>query len=137
MGEVHNYLPRLTVNELLIRDLIAEQTPCFAMGYVEDRKEKCGFIALRPEEPIPYQVTRQGMNFGHSVLGTDQYKFVWVNVFELPIRMGDELIEASIAMLRVIAGPISYFFIRPSQLISQSPFCKILVIPLLHVCHLF
>lgn len=74
MGEVHNCLPRLTVNQLLIRDLMAAQAPCFAMGYVEDRKEKCGFIAVRPESPIPNQVTQQGMNFGHSVLGTSQYK---------------------------------------------------------------
>ena len=53
MGEVHNYLPRLRVNELLIRDLMAAQAPCFALGYVEDRKEKSGFIAVRPESPIP------------------------------------------------------------------------------------
>lgn len=39
MGEVHNYLPRLTVNQLLIRDLMAEQASCFAVGYVEERKE--------------------------------------------------------------------------------------------------
>ena len=74
MGEIHNFLPRLTVNQLLIRDLMAAQAPCFALGYVEDRKEKCGFIAVRPESPIPNQVTQRGMNFGHSVLGTSQYK---------------------------------------------------------------
>ncbi len=47
MGEVRNFLPRLTVYQLLIRDLMASQAPCFALGYVEDREEKCGFIVVR------------------------------------------------------------------------------------------
>ena len=74
MGEVHNYLPRLTVSQLFIRDLMAAQSPCFALGYVENRSEKCGFIAIRPETSIPDQVTQRGMNFDHSVLGTHEYK---------------------------------------------------------------
>ncbi len=74
MSKVHNFLPRLTVNELLIQDLMAAQAPCFALGYVKERNEKCDFIAVRPESPLPKQVTDQGMNFGHSVMGTSEYR---------------------------------------------------------------
>lgn len=53
MGEVHNYLPRLTVNQLLIRDLMAAQAPCFALGYVEDRKRNA--VSLRYGQRDLYQ----------------------------------------------------------------------------------
>jgi hypothetical protein len=74
MGEVPNYVPQLIANELLIREVLEAQSPCFAMGYVEDRKEKCGFIAMRPEKTIPSHVTEKGMRFGHSVLGSNEHK---------------------------------------------------------------
>ncbi|MGI2029704.1 hypothetical protein [Endozoicomonas acroporae] len=124
MGEVHNYLPRLIANELLIRDLMAEQPPCFAMGYVEDRKEKCGFIALRPEEPIPYQVTRQGMNFGHSVLGTDQYKVLHFGVefyghaiYHGLVPAGNPIIQSVISTM-LDTQDYFFFAINPDQTVT-------------------
>jgi len=106
MGEVHNYLPRLTINQLLIRDLMGAQAPCFALGYVEDRKEKCGFIAVRPESPIPNQVTQKGMNFGHSVLGTSKYKvlhfgfeFYGHTTYHGLVPVGNPIIQAVISTM--------------------------------------
>lgn len=68
MSEVHPFLPRLTINALFIRDLMMATPPCFAMDYVMERGVKRGFIALRPEAPIPAVSTAQGFNFGHSVM---------------------------------------------------------------------
>jgi hypothetical protein len=69
MGDVHTFLPKLTLNELLVRDLMAANSPCFALGYVEERGEISGCMALRPDEPIPLSSTQKGFRFGHSVLG--------------------------------------------------------------------
>ena len=121
MGEVHNYLQRLTVNQLLIRDLMVAQAPCFALGYVEDRKEKCGFIAVRPEIPIPNQVTQQGMNFGHSVLGTSQYKvlhfgfeFYGHATYHGLVPAGNPIIQAVISTM-LDTQDYFFFAINPDQ----------------------
>lgn len=53
MGEIHNFLPRLTVNQLLIRDLMAAQAPCFALGYVEDRKKSA--VSSRCGQRVQYR----------------------------------------------------------------------------------
>jgi len=50
MGDLKTYLPRLTVNSLFIEDLMSDNPPCFAFGYVEERGEKSGFIAPFPLE---------------------------------------------------------------------------------------
>lgn len=124
MGEVHNFLPRLTVNKLLIRDLMAAQAPCFSLGYVEDRKEKSGFIAVRPEKAIPNQVTKQGMNFGHSVLGTSQYKvlhfgfeFYGHATYHGLVPAGNPIIQA---VIDTMLHTQDYFFfaINPDQTVT-------------------
>jgi hypothetical protein len=71
MGDVHTFLPILTLNALFIRDLMAADPPCFALGYVEERGSTSGFIALRPAASIPSASTQQGFRFGHSVLGLE------------------------------------------------------------------
>jgi len=121
MGEVHNYLPRLTVNQLLIRDLMVAQAPCFALGYVEDRREKSGFIAVRPEIPILNQVTQQGMNFGHSVLGTSQYKVLHFGLefyghatYHGLVPAGNPIIQAVISTM-LDTQDYFFFAINPDQ----------------------
>ncbi|MCU7902613.1 MAG: hypothetical protein KZQ66_11945 [Candidatus Thiodiazotropha sp. (ex Lucinoma aequizonata)] len=131
MGEVQNYRPRLTVNQLLIRDLMAAHAPCFALGYVEDRKEKRGFIAVWPESPIPKQVTQQGMNFGHSVLGTSQYKvlhfgfeFYGHATYHGLVPAANPIIQAVIS---IMLDTQDYFFfaINPDQTVTT--FVKIII----------
>ena len=36
-----------------MREFIAADAPCFALGMVEERKRQCGFVALRPDKVIP------------------------------------------------------------------------------------
>ncbi|MCU7881988.1 MAG: hypothetical protein KZQ66_20570 [Candidatus Thiodiazotropha sp. (ex Lucinoma aequizonata)] len=131
MGEVHNYRPRLTVNQLLIRDLMVAHTPYFALGYVEDRKEKRGFIAVWPESPIPNQVTQQGMNFGHSVLGTSQYKVLHFGfefydhaTYHGLVPAGNPIIQAVISIMLDTQDHF-FFAINPDQTVTT--FVKIIV----------
>ncbi len=69
MSNVHTLLPTLTLNALLVRDLMLAKPPCFALGYVEERGSVSGFLALRSTQAIPSASTQQGFRFGHSVLG--------------------------------------------------------------------
>lgn len=124
MGEVHNFLPRLTVNKLFIQDLMAAQSPCFALGYVEDRGEKCGFIAMKPEISIPNQVTNQGMNFGHSVLGTEKYKvlhfgfeFYGHTTYHGLVPAGNPIIQAVISTM-IETQDYFFFAINPDQTVT-------------------
>jgi hypothetical protein len=65
MSKVYSLLPKLTVNEQFINEFISAQAPCFALGLVEERKRQCGFLALRPNEVIPPEVSSVGFRFGH------------------------------------------------------------------------
>ena len=38
-------------------EFLSADAPCFAMGMIEERKHRCGFLSLRPEEAIPPDVT--------------------------------------------------------------------------------
>jgi hypothetical protein len=66
----------MVVNGALIRELLAATAPCFAMGLVEERKQQSGFLALRPEVPIPHAVVQDGFRFGHSLLGNSKFEVV-------------------------------------------------------------
>src|SRR4029077_18171002 len=70
------FLPKLTVNGQFIRDFIAAESPCFALGLVEERKQLCGFLALRPAEVIPPEISGLGFNFGHALLGTTEFEVI-------------------------------------------------------------
>lgn len=121
MGEVHTYLPRLTVNELFIHDLMAANPPCFAFGYVEDQGSKSGFIALRPEAPIPAISTEQGFRFGHSVLGPSTspvlhfaFEFYGHATYHGLVPAGNPIIQAVIATM-LETEDYFFFAINPDQ----------------------
>ncbi len=76
MSNVYPFLPKLTMNGQFIRDFIAEESPCFALGLVEERKQQCGFLALRPDEVIPPEISAVGFNFGHALLGTAEFEVI-------------------------------------------------------------
>ena len=47
VSNICRFVPKLTVNGQFMRDFMAEESPCFALGLVEERKQPCGFLALR------------------------------------------------------------------------------------------
>lgn len=67
-----NPLPPLILNRLLVKDLMAADTPCFALGYVSDGESLTGFVGMRPGFPIPPAVTQSGFNLGHSIQGNGE-----------------------------------------------------------------
>jgi len=69
-------LPTLTVNKIFINEFISADPPCFALGMIEERKRKCGFLALRPGETIPPEVSARGFNFGHVLLGNTNFEVI-------------------------------------------------------------
>src|ERR1043166_3777862 len=66
----------LTINGPFIRDFLAADSPCFALGLVEERQRQCGFLALRPPTVIPPAITGAGFRFGHSLLGNADFVVV-------------------------------------------------------------
>jgi hypothetical protein len=66
----------LTVNRSFIRDFLAAESPCFALGLVEERQRVGGFLALRPPKAIPPAITNVGFRFGHCLLGNANYVVV-------------------------------------------------------------
>ena len=76
MSTVHRLIPRLTINGVFIDAFLRAPAPCFALGLIEERRRSCGFLAIRPEDIVPSEVTRSGFRFGHSLLGTSQYAVV-------------------------------------------------------------
>ena len=124
MGEVHTYLPRLTVNELLIHDLMAANPPCFALGYVQERGSKSGFIALRPEAPIPAISTAQGFRLGHAVLGSSAnpvlhfaFEFYGHATYHCLVPAGNPLIQAVISTM-LETEDYFFFAIDPDQTVT-------------------
>ncbi len=76
MSNVTRLLPTLAVNGQLMRDFLAAPAPCFTLGVVEERRQPRGFLALRPAEPIPSEVSAGGFDLGQAVLGTSTYELV-------------------------------------------------------------
>lgn len=69
-------LRTLTVNGSFMRELVAADAPCVALGVVEEGKRRCGCLALRPDRAIPREVSNGGFRFGYSLLGNDNFEVV-------------------------------------------------------------
>ena len=76
MGTEHPARSTLTVNRSFIRDFLAAESPCFALGLVEARRHMGGFLALRPPTVIPPAITDAGFRFGHALLGNADFVVV-------------------------------------------------------------
>jgi hypothetical protein len=66
----------MTVNRQFMADFLAADAPCFALGLVEERKRRSGFLALRPERPIPAHVTDVGFRLGVGLIGTNEFEVI-------------------------------------------------------------
>lgn len=74
--KVSAFRPRMTVNAKFMADFVAADAPCFALGLVEEQKRCSGFLALRPDRPIPARVTEVGFNFGFGLIGTNEFEVI-------------------------------------------------------------
>ncbi|MGJ0637717.1 hypothetical protein [Xenorhabdus bovienii] len=126
MGEIHTYLPRLIMNGRFISKLITSPSPCFALGYVEEKGIKIGCIALCPETPIPTMTTERGFRFGHSVLGVGvnavpvlhfAFEFYDRVTYHGLVPTGNPIIKAVLTTM-CESGDYFFFAINPDHAIT-------------------
>lgn len=123
-SNVHTLLPKLTVNKTFIQAFIHAPTPCFALGFVEERKQQSGFLALRPNELIPRDVMSGGFRFGHSLLGNTHFEvvhfafeFYGFGTYNVLINPNNPVVQA---VLETMLQQKDYFFfaIDPNQSVT-------------------
>ena len=119
MSNVHPLLPRLTVNRQFMSDFLAAETPCFALGLVEERTRPCGFMALRPDEPLPPAISDAGFRFGHSLFGNADFEavhfafeFYGFKTYNVLVNPNNPIVQAVLATM-VESG--DYFFFAVSD----------------------
>lgn len=117
-------LPTLTVNRSFMRELLAADAPCFALGLVEERQRLCGFLALRPETAIPENVTGLGFQFGHSLLGTAEYeiiqfvfRFYGFATYNVLVNPTNPIVQTVLTTM-VASGDYFFFALSPTQSVT-------------------
>lgn len=101
-SNVHRLLPRLTLNGAFVGELIAAEPPAFALGLAEERKQIGGLFALLLDKPLPKKVAGPGFQFGHSLLGTDQYLVVHFSFEFYGFAKYDVLVNPSSPVVRAV-----------------------------------
>lgn len=114
MSYVPPELPTLIVNRSFIAEFVTADAPCFAMGLVEEQGRQCGFLALRPNEPIPSEISAGGFGFGNSLLGNDTYEtlhfafeFYGFQTYNVLLNPNNPIVQA---VLKVMISGGDYFF---------------------------
>ena len=124
MSNVYSFLPKLTVNRQFIGDFLAAQSPCFALGLVEERKQQRGFLALRPGETIPSAASDAGFNFGHSLRGKANaplihfaFEFYGFGTYNALVNPNNPLVQTVLRTM-VESGDYFFFAIGPDQYVT-------------------
>jgi hypothetical protein len=119
MSNVHPLRPRLTVNRQFMSDFLAAQTPCFALGLVEERGRPCGFMALRLDELLPPAISDAGFRFGHSLYGGADFEtvhcafqFDGFKTYNVLVNPNNPIVQAVLATM-IKCG--DYFFFAVSD----------------------
>jgi len=76
MTNIYPLLPKLMLNKRFVQDFLDASEPCCAVGVIEERKQVSPLLALRPGVTLPDHVFVRGFEFGHSVLGDNNYEIV-------------------------------------------------------------
>lgn len=74
MSEVYPLLATLSINRQFMSDFLSAETPCFALGMLEERKRSCGFLVLRLNEVITPEISDAGFLFGHGLIGNADFE---------------------------------------------------------------
>jgi len=116
--------PKLIVNKQLIQEIIGTETPCFALGLMEENEKECGFLALCPDRNIPGNITEKGFRLGHVLLGNRDI-VVCQFIFELyGFETYNVLINPNNAVVQTVLTTMlenkDYFFfvINPDQSVT-------------------
>src|ERR1039457_1614909 len=113
-GEGLSLLPKLTVNRQFMGEFLSADAPCFALGMVEERKRRCGFLALRPEEAIPPDVTSAGFSFGHCLFGNAAFEAIQFSFHFYGFKTYNELVNPNNPIMQTVLPTMiesgDYFF---------------------------
>ncbi|MDE0131250.1 MAG: hypothetical protein OXP66_15870 [Candidatus Tectomicrobia bacterium] len=108
-------LPTLTVNRSFLYEFMDAETPCGALGLVEENRRQSGFVALHLDEDIPSEVMNRGFRFGHSLFGGDTFEvihfafeFYGFRTWNLLINPNDPLVQAVLG--RMLEDEDYFFF---------------------------
>ena len=114
MSPVPPLRPALVVNRLFMQEFLAAETPCFALGMVEERQQLCGMLALRLDEVIPAAIADGGFHFGHALFGNTTFEvlhlvlaFPGFQTYNVLINPNNRLVQA---VLRTMLDDGDYFF---------------------------
>ena len=102
MSNVRPLLPKLALHRQFIDDFVAARPPCFALGMIEERKQKLGLLALRSGEIIPPEIMEPGFNFGHSLLGNAHFEVVHFAFAFYGFRTYNVLINPNNPLVQVV-----------------------------------
>ena len=108
-------LPALTVNRSFLYEFMDAETPCAALGLVEESRRQSGLVALHLDEDVPSEVTARGVRFGHSLLGGDSFEvihfafeFYGFRTWNLLINPNNPLVQA--VLTRMLEDADYFFF---------------------------
>ena len=114
MGPVPPLRPALVVNRLFMQEFLAAESPCFALGMVEERQRLCGMLALRFDEAMPTAMADRGFEFGHALFGNATFAvlhlvlaFPGFQTYNVLINPNNLLVQA---VLRTMLDDGDYFF---------------------------
>ncbi len=120
-SKVIPFRPKLIVNRSFMREFIDANPPCFALGLVEEQNRQSGFLALRPEDAIPSEVTARGFSFGHSLLGTSvmevihfAFHFYGFHTYNVLVKPNNPVVQAVLDVM-VEGGDYFFFALDPNN----------------------
>ncbi len=120
----HTLRPKLTVNRAFMQEFVEAETPCFGLGLVEEWNRQSGFLALRPDVAIPSDVSGQGFNFGHSLLGTSTmevihfaFQFYGFQTFNVLVNPNNRVVQ-SVLDVMFEGGDYFFFALDPNNTVT-------------------
>jgi hypothetical protein len=124
MGNLYPLLPKLTANRQFIDDFVAAKAPCFALGMIEERKQKLALLALRPGEIISHEIMEPGFNFGHSLLGNADcevlhfaFEFYGFGTYNVLLNPNNPLVRTVLRAM-IVVGEYFFLAIGPDQQVT-------------------
>ena len=117
----HPFLPILTVNRAFMAEFISAPPPCFALGLMEESKQELGFLAMRPDELIPSEITHGGFKLGHTLIGTSDYvviqfvfEFYGFGRYHVLINPNNPVVQTVLSRM-IKSGDYFFLSINPDQ----------------------
>jgi hypothetical protein len=105
----------------LFETLSRRSHPCFALGLVEEQRQQCGFLALRPDEVIPPEISAVGFNFGHALLRIAEFEVIQFafqlygfETYNVLVNPNNHLVKR-VLITMVESGDYFFFAMRPNR----------------------